>query len=93
MWIIRRLKKNGASLEDLIDIYTKQVRSLLEFAVPVWNAGLTKQQIVNIERVQKVFLHIALDNSYKEYSHALKICGLESLSVRRTNLCLLHKKH
>ena len=27
------------------------------FALPVWNASLTKQQIVNIEIVQKVFLY------------------------------------
>ena len=38
---IKRLKKAGANKEDLIDVYTKQVRSVLEFGVPVWNSGLS----------------------------------------------------
>ena len=35
LWAIRRLKRTGASLEDLVDIFTKQVPIHLEFAVPV----------------------------------------------------------
>ena len=35
LWIIKRLKAHGASLEDLLDVYMKQIRSILEFGVPV----------------------------------------------------------
>ena len=31
LWILKRLKKQGANLEDLKDIYIKQVLSVLEF--------------------------------------------------------------
>jgi hypothetical protein len=31
----------GASQADLLDVYTKQIRSLAEFGVPVWNSSLT----------------------------------------------------
>ena len=41
LWMIKRLIRQGANLEDLTDIYVKQVRSILEFGVPVWNSGLT----------------------------------------------------
>ena len=53
LWLIRRLKKEGACLDDLIDVYIKHVRSILEFGVPVWNSGLTLEEIKDIERVQK----------------------------------------
>ena len=31
-WILRRLKKLGASHEDLLNVYCKQIRSIAEFA-------------------------------------------------------------
>jgi hypothetical protein len=34
LWLIRTLKNSGVKNEDLVDIYCKQVRSLLEFGVP-----------------------------------------------------------
>ena len=51
--MLRRLKLNGAEIEDLVDIYIKQVRCTLELAVPVWSPSLTKGQSAQIERVQK----------------------------------------
>ena len=100
LWIIKRLKKQGANLEDLKDIYIKQVRSVLEFGVPVWNAGLNQEQVMEIERVQKSFLHIALGCNYTDYKSALEEASLEMLSDRRTKLCknfaskaLKHPKH
>ena len=35
LWIIRRLKSLGATREELVDIYIKQVRYVLELAAPV----------------------------------------------------------
>ena len=35
IWMLRRLKKLGASYDDLLDVYFKQIRSVLEFAAPV----------------------------------------------------------
>ena len=40
-WMLRRLKKLGANQEDLLEVYKKQIRSLAEFGVPVWNSALT----------------------------------------------------
>ena len=33
LWCLRRLKALGASQEDLLDVYLKQI---LEYAAPVW---------------------------------------------------------
>ena len=35
LWILRRLKRLGATKHELLDIYYKQFRSVLELAVPV----------------------------------------------------------
>ena len=68
------------------------MRSLLEFGAPVWNAGLSKSEICDIERVQKAFLHILLGQNYINYEQSLEIAGLESLESRRTSLCLKFAK-
>ena len=88
LWILKRLKGQGASLEDLTDIYEKQVRSILEFGVPVWNSKLTQEEIDDIERVQKSFMYIALGDDFTDYKSALYVTDLETLSRRRTKLCL-----
>ena len=53
IWILRRLHHLNLSIFDLYDVYTKEIRSLLEFAVPVWHSGLTRKQSASIEAVQK----------------------------------------
>ena len=99
LWMIKRLQRSGASLDDMIDVYIKQVRSVLEFGVPVWNGGLTKEEIMDIERVQKSFLHICL-GKYVSYEAAMTEAKLEPLELRRTKLCtsfavktVKHPKH
>ena len=100
LWIIKRLKNHGATLDDLKEIYTKQVRSILEFGVPVWNNGLTKAESVEIERVQKSFLNIVFGVDYQNYENALEKAKIECLEARRLKLCtkfakksLNHPKH
>ena len=88
LWILRRLKYHGAGTKDLIDVYQKQVRSVLELAVPAWHPGLTLAESIDIERVQKAALHIILGDKYSDYHTALVDTQLESLATRRENLCL-----
>ena len=83
LWILKRLMKRG-----MVNIYIKQIRSVLEFGVPVWNGKLTKEDVMDLERIQKSFLHIALGNSYLCYENALDKSKLETLEERRTKLCL-----
>ena len=92
MWMLRRLKPLGASSEELIDVYEKQIRCILEFAVAAWNPGLTKAQINQIERVQKCALAIILEEQYLSYKNALKNMDLVTLSERRYNLSLKFAK-
>ena len=65
LWTLRRLKKLGASSKILFDIYEKHIRSILEYASPVWSPMLTLENINQLERVQKcVFAIIFGQNKY-----------------------------
>ena len=56
MWILRRLRVLGANQTELLDVYQKQVISLLKFAMSVWQPGITKHKKYQIERVQKCLI-------------------------------------
>ena len=88
LWIIRRLKTLGCNKKELLDVYIKQIRSVLEFAAVVWHPGLTSKNINDIERVQKACLAIILGKNYTSYPNALEQTGLEKLNSRRDSLSL-----
>ena len=60
---------------------------MLELAVPVWQAGLTLQEINQIERVQRTALYIILGDKYYNYENALDVLECDRLSNRRYKLC------
>ena len=39
IWILKRLKKLGAPTCRLLDVYTKQIRSVMELGVPAWHSS------------------------------------------------------
>ena len=63
---MKRLIRQGPNLEYLTDIYVKQIRSILELGVPVWNSGQTQDEVSVIEIVHKSFLHIVFGEDYAE---------------------------
>ena len=71
----------------MVDVYQKQVRSVLEMAVPVWQAGLNKQDAKQIERVQRTAFHIILGDEYGDYENALKELERDRLTDRRYKFC------
>ena len=87
LWLIRRLKTLGATQPEMLDVYTKQVRSILELAVPVWSPGLTQLEVKKLERVQKTAFHIILGEKYVSYDNAMDILGCDRLVNRRKKLC------
>jgi hypothetical protein len=88
IWMIRRLKSLGAGLDDMIEVYNRQVRSVLELSVPVWQSNLTKQEESQIERVQKTAFHVIMGSEYQQYNSALELLGAERLSERRIQICI-----
>ena len=83
LWILRRLKQNGANVKEICDIYQKHVRSILEYSAVVWHAGLTQVDITNLERVQKAAFSIILGKEYICYENALNKLGMKRLDDKR----------
>ena len=83
MWLLRRMKVMHLEPEIMCDYYTKEIRVLAEQAVAIWNSGLTKGQIYELEKIQKVALKIILGNKFKSYKEACQIFELKSLAERR----------
>ena len=86
LWILRRLKPLGVSKSQLLDVYDKQVRCIVEFACPVWTGGITQGEVLQIERVQKAAFAIILGKEYKSYECALINLGRSSLVDRRLEI-------
>ena len=85
--MLKNMKQSGLRTHELADAFKKEIRSILEMAVPVWHPGLTLEQSILIERVQKASLAAILGHKYNTYEDALKQTGLERLSIRRQQLC------
>ena len=80
--MLRRLKKLGASDHDLIDVYLKQIRCTVEFAVAAWASNIKQYEITQLERIQKAALAIIYDQRYRNYEHALKLSEVTGVKTR-----------
>ena len=86
LWVLRRLKVLDVDPLFVADVYQKEVRSILELAVPAWHPGLTAKLSTELERVQKVAVSIILGKSVT-YSVGMSLLNLDPLTKRRENLC------
>ena len=92
MWMLRRLKPLGATTDELLDVYEKQIRCITEFASPVWTPGLTVDESNQLERIQKCAFAIILAEKYSTYKNALKRLNRKTLASRRADLNLTFAK-
>ena len=86
MTILRRLYEFDIPREDLVQIYTMYIRSVLEYNSNVWFSSITNEERDHLERVQKVACRIILKSEYTTYTVALQTLNLLSLSDRRQML-------
>ena len=92
LWTLRRMKKIGLSNDIIIDVYGKEIRSVLEFGAPVWTGGLTERDAKKNEKIQKTVLKIVLGHEYIDYDSAFDKFKLNSLRDRREKLCIKFSK-
>jgi hypothetical protein len=81
MFCIRTLVHSGVGHEDIVHVYCSVIRSVLEYACPVWHPGLTKKLSKEIESIQKRCLKLVFP--MLSYSQALNEAKLDRLDVRR----------
>ena len=88
LWTISRLKSAEVSDDDIFHFYSMKIRSVLEYAAPVFTSMLTSQDICDIERIQKIVLKVILGDSYSSYESACSRLTTISLEDRRRQLSL-----
>jgi len=85
LWFLKKLKRAGVSVDDLVYYYQRTVRPVLEYACPVWHSSLSKQQIKSLENVQCRAVQIIAGNT--SYTEASSMLSIQSLADRRAELC------
>jgi len=68
----------------LLHFYTTDVRSVLEYACPVWHSRLTVAQAEMIKTVQERVFRMICPNT--DYKVALLFAGIEALHDRRETI-------
>ena len=86
MWVLRRLAHLTSDRQELVETYCKQIRPLVELAVPYQGTRITKYESNLLERVQKTALHIIYGAKYTTYEEILKSSNLSTLADRSENL-------
>ena len=87
LWLLRRMKVLKLDKNIILDYYLREVRVLVEQGVAIWNAGLTRGQINDLEKIQKAALKIILGEEYLSYTSACEQFDVIPLSERRLDLC------
>ena len=58
LYFLKLLRRSGLSVGDLLLYYQTVIRSVLEYACPVWHSGLSATQADRIESIQRRAMHI-----------------------------------
>ena len=73
---------------EILAVFYKQIRCVLEMAMAVWEPGFSKVQSKQIERVQQCAFYIIMGTTYTNYEAAIKFLVSEKLITRRSSICL-----
>ena len=84
--ILRVLRRGDVENNDLINIYTALIRSLLEYCCVVRHHALPSNLSQELERVQKRALKIIFPAF--SYSESIQFSNLGALDERRSELCV-----
>ena len=85
VYMLYQLKSDGISQNYLVKIYVSIIRPVLEYACPVWSTSLPKYLSDAIEIIQKRVLRSIHPGLH--YDDILILVGLQSLEMRRDNIC------
>jgi len=84
LYFLKQLKRTGAPTEDLVCFYTSVIRTVLEYACPVWHSSLTTGQSDMLELLQKRALRIIYSDI--DYNTSLFLAELDTLYSRMEHL-------
>ena len=90
MQLIRKCANLGATKYELVKLWIVYCRSIIEQSCVIWHNSLTLENSENLERCQKTFCKLALQEKYKSYENSLIVLNLDLLSLtvcKKINLC------
>ena len=88
MQLLRGVWSFGSNNEEMVHLWKTICLSILEQSCAVWNNGLTAENESDLERTQKAFCKLILEEKYVSYFEALQVLGLKTLKERRKMLTL-----
>ena len=86
--MLKLISKHSTPPDHLLRIFTSFICPILEYAAPVWHFGLTAEQSVRLERVQKRALMIVSKQAEMLYEELLTKFKIQTLEKRREKLCM-----
>ena len=88
MQLLRKVWSFGSTCQEMVHLWKVFCRSILEQSCVIWDSGLTQENRNDLERTQKTFRKLILEEDYQNYENALKISQLKTLDKRRKKLML-----
>ena len=93
MQLIRKVWSFGSNTEEMVHLWKVFCRSVLEQTCVVWDRRLSCENREDLERTQKSFAKLVLEEDYQNYQSALEKLNLETLDTRRKQLALKFAKN
>ena len=88
MQLLRKVWSFGSTKQEMVHLWKIFCVSVLDQSCVVWDSGLTTENKADLERTQKTFTKLVLEEDYKTYPKALQALQLETLEKRRKTLTL-----
>ena len=88
MQLLQKVWSFGSNYEEMVHLWKVYCLSILEQSCVVWGGSLTTENVNDLERTQKAFCKLIMEEDYRNYNHALRVLGLKTLETRRKKLTL-----
>ena len=77
LYLLTLLKRALVSNHNILKIYLAMIRSILEYACPVWHSSLTKTEMDRLESIQRRVTQILYPD--QSYEQSLSTLGIPTL--------------
>ena len=92
MQLLRKVWSFGSTVEEMVDLWKTYCLSVLDQSCVLWGSMLTVENEQDLERTQKTFARLVLQENFTSYNEALEKLGLQNLKLRRKMLTLRFAK-
>ena len=92
MQLLRKVWSFGSSITEMVHLWKTYCLSILEQSCVVWGNMLTEENKSDLERTQKCFAKLVMEEDYRNYESALETLQLETLESRRIKQTLRFAK-